>query len=172
LRPSSQVSTGPKIAQQVKATELGGCVRKGEHGSLVVYADSIKRTEQGEAGEDVEREIPFMKGYTVFNVEQIGGLPESYYDRPPAPKAAAERHAQAEEFIAGTGASIAHGGNGAFYAPAADRVQLPPVEAFKDQESYYGQPCTNSRTGQATPPATLVHLESDSQTKRMRSRNW
>jgi antirestriction protein ArdC len=112
-------------------------VRKGEHGSLVVYADSIKRTEQGEAGEDVEREIPFMKGYTVFNVEQIGGLPESYYDRPPAPKAAAERHAQAEEFIAGTGASIAHGGNGAFYAPAADRVQLPPVEAFKDQESYY-----------------------------------
>jgi antirestriction protein ArdC len=120
-----------------QATELGGCVRKGEHGSLVVYADRITRTEQNETGEDVERQIPFMKGYTVFNVEQIGGLPESYYDRPAAPKAAAERHAQAEGFIAGTSARIAHGGNRAFYAPAADRVQMPPYEAFKDQEAYY-----------------------------------
>ena len=27
----------------------------------------------------MEREIPFMKGYTVFNVEQIDGLPAQYY---------------------------------------------------------------------------------------------
>ena len=30
-------------------------------------------------GEEAERAIPFMKGYTVFNVEQIDGLPEHYY---------------------------------------------------------------------------------------------
>jgi antirestriction protein ArdC len=120
-----------------QAVELGGFVRKGEHGSLVVYADRVTRTEQNDKGEDVEREIPFMKGYTVFNVEQIDGLPESYYDRPAAPKPEVERHAQAEAFIAATGAAIRHGGNQAFYAPAADRVQLPPFEAFRDAESYY-----------------------------------
>jgi antirestriction protein ArdC len=57
-----------------QAQELGANVRKGEHGSLVVYANTISKTETNEQGEDVEREIPFMKGYTVFNVEQVDGL--------------------------------------------------------------------------------------------------
>lgn len=30
-------------------------------------------------GEEVEHAIPFMKGYTVFNLEQIEGLLERYY---------------------------------------------------------------------------------------------
>ena len=51
-----------------QAQELGAQVRKGEHGALVVYADQITRTEPTDKGEEVEREIPFMKGYTVFNV--------------------------------------------------------------------------------------------------------
>jgi antirestriction protein ArdC len=57
-----------------QAQELGANVRKGEHGSLVVYANTISKTETNEQGEDIEREIPFMKGYTVFNVEQVDGL--------------------------------------------------------------------------------------------------
>jgi antirestriction protein ArdC len=53
-----------------QASELKANVRKGEHGSLVVYADKIIRTEADAAtGEEAERAIPFMKGYTVFNVE-------------------------------------------------------------------------------------------------------
>ena len=63
-----------------QAIELNAHVRKGEKGSLVVYANAITRTERDdETGEDVEREIPYMKGYTVFNVEQIDGLPDIYY---------------------------------------------------------------------------------------------
>src|SRR5712664_4744104 len=63
-----------------QALELGANVRKGEKGSLVVYANAITRTEHNDkTGEDVEREIPYMKGYTVFNVEQIDALPEIYY---------------------------------------------------------------------------------------------
>jgi hypothetical protein len=54
-----------------QAQELGAQVRKGEHGELVVYANRITRTETGEKGEETEREIPFLKGYTVFNAEQI-----------------------------------------------------------------------------------------------------
>ena len=66
-----------------QAMELNANVRKGERGSLVVYADKILRTETDAAtGEDSERAIPFMKGYTVFNVEQIEGLPTQYYPKP------------------------------------------------------------------------------------------
>jgi antirestriction protein ArdC len=49
-----------------QASELKANVRKGEHGSLVVYADKIIRTEADTVtGEEAERAIPFMKGYTV-----------------------------------------------------------------------------------------------------------
>jgi hypothetical protein len=54
-----------------QAQELGAHVRKGESGHLVVYANTITKTEEGENGQDEERKIPFMKGYTVFNVEQL-----------------------------------------------------------------------------------------------------
>jgi antirestriction protein ArdC len=58
-----------------QAAERGGHVRHGEHGSMVVFANRFTRTEANEAGEEVEREIPFLKAYTVFNAEQIDGLP-------------------------------------------------------------------------------------------------
>ena len=48
-----------------QAAELGGQVRKGEKGSLVVYANEIVRTDTDDTGADVEIKIPFMKGYTV-----------------------------------------------------------------------------------------------------------
>ena len=54
-----------------QAHELGAQVRKGEHGSLVVYADRVTRKDTNDKGDEIEREIPFMKGYTVFNVEPV-----------------------------------------------------------------------------------------------------
>jgi antirestriction protein ArdC len=46
-----------------QASELGAHVRKGEKGTLVVYADRITRSETDAAtGEDTAHEIPFMKG--------------------------------------------------------------------------------------------------------------
>ena len=54
-----------------QAIELGGGnVRKGERGELVIYANRITRTETAENGDEQLREIPFMKGYTVFNAER------------------------------------------------------------------------------------------------------
>lgn len=122
-----------------QAQELGGHVRKGEHGSLVVYANTIKKTEQDEeTGEDIEHKIPFMKGYTVFNVEQIDALPAHYYAKAQAPQLdAGQRLDHVEAFFRNTGAVIRHGGNRAFYSIGPDYVQMPPFEFFKDTESYY-----------------------------------
>jgi len=120
-----------------QAQELGAQVRKGERGSLVVYANTLTKTETDQQGEEHERSIPFMKGYTVFNVEQVEGLPAHYYAQPEAPQTTAERIESAERFAASTRADVRHGGNRAFYAPARDFVQMPPFEAFKDAESYY-----------------------------------
>ena len=121
-----------------QAKEFGGHVRKGEKGSLVVYADRIRRTELDvETGDQVDREIPFMKGYTVFNVEQIEGLPGPFYAVAEPRLDPVQRIDRAEEFFASLGADIRHGGNSAYYTMAEDRVQMPPFEAFEDAESYY-----------------------------------
>jgi antirestriction protein ArdC len=120
-----------------QAKELGARVRKGEHGALVIYANAFTVTETNPQGEDIDREIPFMTGYTVFNVEQVEGLPAHYYAQPVNPLPHAARIEAADSFMKATGASIRHGGNSAHYSPATDTVQLPPFEAFRDKESYY-----------------------------------
>ena len=65
-----------------QALSLGGHVRKGETGSMVVYASRFTRTETDAKGEEVERGIPFLKAYTVFCADQIDDLPAQYYGNP------------------------------------------------------------------------------------------
>jgi antirestriction protein ArdC len=134
---SGQGFTAPIWMTFNQALELKAYVRKGERGSLVVYANRITKTEHDVDGNDIEREIPFMKGYTVFNVEQIDGLPEHYYAKAVSKLTPVERIAHAERFFAGTGAEIRYGGNRAYYSQDGDRIQMPPVEAFRDAESFY-----------------------------------
>ena len=124
-----------------QAEEYSAHVRKGEKASLSVYANKITKTETDEkTGEDVEVKIPFLKAYSVFNVEQIEGLPEKFYIKPERPEGSFDTIKTldvVEEFLKNTGAEIRHGGNRAFYSPTYDFIQMPPIEAFKDAESYY-----------------------------------
>lgn len=106
-------------------------------GNLVVYANTITKTETDENGQENERDIPFMKGYTVFNVEQVEGLPAHFYALAERPPETVQRIAHAEAFFAATGADIRHGGNRAYFSPVEDKVQMPPIEAFRDAEAYY-----------------------------------
>lgn len=120
-----------------QALELGGNVKKGETGELVVYADRINRTEINAHGEECEREIPFLKGYTVFNAEQCEGLPAQYSAKVEPPTLTKMQRIEATDgFFAATGADIRHGGTRAYYAEGPDFVQMPPFETFRDAESY------------------------------------
>ena len=48
------------------------------------------------------------------------------------------RLAAVDAWIAGTGASISHGGGRAFYAPSSDTIRLPEFGSFDSPEAYYG----------------------------------
>lgn len=85
-----------------QAHGLGAYVRKGERSTLVVYASRFSRTETREDGEITEREIPFLRGYAVFNAERIGGLPAQYFPEP-VPEDGVGKDARAETFIRNTG---------------------------------------------------------------------
>lgn len=121
-----------------QAIELGGHVRKGEKGSLVVYANSITRKEtDASTGDETEREIPFLKAYSVFCADQIEGLPAHYYSRPEPRFNPIQRIEHAERFFASLHADIRHGGTRAYYAQEHDYIRMPIFEAFGDAESYY-----------------------------------
>jgi antirestriction protein ArdC len=121
-----------------QALELNAHVRKGERGSTVVYASKITRTGTDEkTGEDKQETIPFLKSYTVFNVEQIEGLPSHFHAIAEPRLDPVQRIERAESFFANTKADIRHGGNMAYYNLESDFVQMPPFEAFRDAESYY-----------------------------------
>lgn len=130
--------TSPTWMTFKQALELKANVRKGERGSFVVFASTIIRVEADrDSGEAAERAIPFLKGYTVFNADQIDGLPERFLLKPQPLTEGPERIAQADLFAANTKAVIGHGGKLAYYNISADRVQMPPFETFLDAPGYY-----------------------------------
>jgi antirestriction protein ArdC len=114
-----------------QAKTKGGCVRKGEKSTLVIFWKMLKGKDK-DTGE--ERTIPMLRHYRVFNVAQVDGLD---IERPEvAPFDPIER---ADAIIAGmpNAPTIGHGGNRAFYAPALDAVQLPMREQFVSADAYY-----------------------------------
>jgi antirestriction protein ArdC len=79
-----------------QAKDLGGSVRKGGHGTMVVFADKLTKKDETT---DEEKVIPILKSCTSFNVEQIDGLPERFYTRAAPVQNAVERDATAEAFL-------------------------------------------------------------------------
>ena len=122
-----------------QAQSAGGCVRKGEHGVTVVYADRFtpeaERERASREGGD-PKAVPFLKRFTVFNVAQCEGL-RAGLASDPAPLPEREIVPVAEEVIAASGVDFRVGGTRAFYVPSLDFVQVPPQPAFFEQVNYY-----------------------------------
>ena len=108
-------------------SQLEGRVRKGEHATPIVYVSSFTKGEG-----DEEREIPFLRRYFVFNVDQTEGLPSNLY-ADPAPKGIEK----IDEFFSAIKADVRLGGPSAYYNRKADFIQLPHPENFGSIERYY-----------------------------------
>jgi antirestriction protein ArdC len=115
-----------------QALGLGGNVRKGEHGTTVVYADRFTPNEERRRAErdgDEPSAIPFLKRFTVFNTDQCENLPPELASAP-APVSEGLILPQAEALIAATGADFRIGGDRAFYSPIHDLIQVPRPDAY------------------------------------------
>jgi antirestriction protein ArdC len=122
-----------------QALGLGGNVRKGEHGTTVVYADRFTPDEERRRAEhdgDEPNTIPFLKRFTVFNTDQCENLPPELTSAPaPVPEGLILPHAEA--LIAATGADFRIGGERAFYSPTHDFIQVPRPEAYFEPINWY-----------------------------------
>jgi antirestriction protein ArdC len=121
-----------------QALGLGGNVRKGERGTTICYADSFvprgARERAKEQGDDPSA-IPFLKRFTVFNVEQCEGVPE-HVSATPQPIAAESAFPAADALLRATAAQIREGGILAFYNRADDLIRLPLRASFLSEADY------------------------------------
>jgi antirestriction protein ArdC len=120
-----------------QAKALGGNVRKGETGTGITFFKPLEITDKVTGD---PKTIALLRGYTVFNVEQIDGLPERFYPKTDAApdRNKDERIAEVETYIKATGATIGHGGGRAYYRPGTDSIQLPDFVDFDNAVAYYG----------------------------------
>ena len=122
-----------------QAQAAGGNVRKGEKGTTVCYADRFTPRDEETKARDEDREartVAFLKRFTVFNVDQCEGLPETFTSLPDHP-AEQEMVPHAEALIRATGADFRIGGDQAFYAPQLDFIAVPPKAAYPEPINWY-----------------------------------
>lgn len=101
---------------------LGARVRKGEHGTTLVFYKRLGNPD----GEEAEGPRLVARAFRVFNAEQTVGW------EPPAPLVATPTEVieQAEAFVASTKAAVRYGGDVAFYRPAEDVITVPERDWF------------------------------------------
>lgn len=119
-----------------QAKAAGANVRKGEKGTQIVFYSTVQR--ENDQGEAVN--IPFLKSYTVFNVQQIDGLrcditPDLFDGADDLPH---DPRADLETFFAGTGARILNDGTQPRYNLATDCIHMPRLGQFETVQGYYG----------------------------------
>jgi antirestriction protein ArdC len=115
-----------------QATMLGGNVRRGEHGTKVVFWKIGTRETEDADGDTIERKSILLRYYTVFNVEQCEGIA--------SPSAAPPVNAieECERIVRQMPNPPAMQQDGrAWYRPSNDTVGMPSRNAFNSAEEYY-----------------------------------
>lgn len=115
--------------------DLGGTVKKGEHGTPIVFWGSVNAKTETEDGDEDGRKISYCKAYTVFNLEQTTleiPVEELEKEEDDACEGAEKVYAHMPH-----APTLIHGGGRAYYRPATDSVQLPEQKSFVSKNKYY-----------------------------------
>jgi antirestriction protein ArdC len=130
--------TCPAYVTFHQAKSLGGWVRHGEHGVLLVlYRDVPVTAKNPEVEEDGGRRIFLAKGFTVFNLEQTSGLEQLRERLEGERPRGLEPLEECERVVRATGAIIHENGPNASYSPSRDVITMPPRTSFRRAEVFF-----------------------------------
>ena len=130
-----------------QASDAGWKIRKGSRGTPVefwsIYDRKTKMTlTSREYDQLISRDPEYKKNirivlreYTVFNGEQIEGIPQP--EKRPELFRPEELEGFLERLQKEMDIRIIHGGNGAFYSPSKDEIHVPVPERFDGIYEYY-----------------------------------
>jgi antirestriction protein ArdC len=119
---------------------LGGQVRRGERSSIAVFYKTYgKAVDDPQTGESTIEARRLLRSYAIFNASQIDGLPGRYYPEPETIvpiESDPVRRAELMAFFDAIPADVRHGGDKAYFSPAGDYIQMPPLERFGSFDGY------------------------------------
>ena len=116
--------------------QAGGRIRKGEKASMVVFWKWLEQEDE-ETGE--KKEIPFLRYYNVFHIDQCEGL-RAKHTKPLPNTANADMNTDRiiADYLAREGVMLNHeAGDRAFYHPSTDSITLPHIAQFAEISEYY-----------------------------------
>jgi antirestriction protein ArdC len=118
-----------------QADEIGGRIRKGQKSTIVVFWKWLNITDVNEEDKSIDKQIPFLRYYRVFNIEQTEGIDyataHNALDFKPIDRCERVVNEMPER------PPIIHKGTRAFYSPAKDCIRMPPAGHFLSCEEYY-----------------------------------
>ena len=117
-------------------SDLGGTVKKEEHGTKIVFYSKVNKKEI--KVNDTRPDLlayNLLKTYYVFNADQIEGIE---IEKPTPIISNFNPVPALEDRVIKTGANIKHGGGRAFYMPATDSITMPEKDTFLTESHYYG----------------------------------
>ena len=114
----------------------GGKVRKGEKSQMVVFWKFI---EQEDPETKEKKQVPFLRYYNVFHIDQCEGLTAKRTVSLPQTASADEKaENMIAEYVQRSGVTIKHQeGDRAFYSPSSDSITLPLLDQFAETAEYY-----------------------------------
>lgn len=120
-----------------QAKELGGTIKKGEHGTPVIFWKLLEVLDDTPEPEEENKikTIPYLQYYTVFNLSQTEGIAT-----PENAQQAKEPLAACEAIIEGftdKPETVHTMEPRAYYRPATDTVHMPTRSSFVSPEEYY-----------------------------------
>ena len=119
--------TSPYWLTYKQAADMGGQVKKGEHGTRCVFYKPWESTDTNkDTGETETTKGAILKAFTAFNLDQIDGIQAPAKEDRPAFTAIED----AERILQASPAVIHIGGTQACYIPGRDEIHLPSREAF------------------------------------------
>lgn len=123
--------------KQIQAA--GGRVKKGEKARMVVFWKWLKVKDEDD---ETEKEIPFLKYFNVFHLDQCEGIEGKHIKGEPLPASPADiddaAQAIADDYLQRSGVTLQHSeGDRAFYSPSTDSVTLPKRIQFASTSEFY-----------------------------------
>ena len=114
----------------------GGKIRKGEKSSMVVFWKFI---EQEDEETHEKKQVPFLRYFSVFHIDQCEGLEAKHVHTLPATVRPDEKaESIMGSYLQRSGVKLIHQeGDRAFYRPSTDCVMLPLMAQFEDTAEYY-----------------------------------
>ncbi len=126
--------TSPYWLTYKQAADMGGQVKKGEHGTHCVFYKPWEKENTNTLTSEVETiKGAVIKTFTAFNLDQIDGIDAPAKEERPAFTAIED----AERILSASPALIKIGGTQACYIPGRDEIHLPAREAFINPEAFY-----------------------------------